>query len=258
MSAGLRPQWLTSRPIAHRGLHDVSSGAIENSPSAARAAIEAGYAIECDVQISRDGEAMVFHDYALERLTARAGRVDSLDAADLRGIELPGSRDRVPTLPGFLAAIAGRTPLVCEIKSRFDGDVRLAERVAACARDYAGPLAIKSFDPEIMAFLRANRARLGLSSTPLGVVAQADYDDPGDEWAGLSPERRRALSQFLHWPETRPDFLSWSARDLPAATPLLCRRALGLPVITWTIRSPSQWEAARDWADQMVFERFPP
>jgi glycerophosphoryl diester phosphodiesterase len=133
----MAPAWLTARPIAHRGLHDCGRGAIiENSSSAAKAAMARGYAIECDVQMSGDGEAMVFHDFTLERLTERSGRVDGLLARALQETRLRGGGDAIATLPAFLDLIGGATPLVCEIKSRFDGDLRLAERVAACAAAY--------------------------------------------------------------------------------------------------------------------------
>jgi glycerophosphoryl diester phosphodiesterase len=254
----VRPAWLTARPIAHRGLHNVSAGIIENSISAARAAISGGYAIECDVQPSADGEVMVFHDFTLERLTERDGRVDAFTALDLGAIKLNNSSDHIPTLREFLDTIAGRVPLVCEIKSGFDGDMRLAERAALHARDYAGPMCLKSFDPAVIAHLQANRARLGLDHIPLGMIAQADFSSPDDEWAHLSADAKRALAQFLHWSDTKPDFLSWGVRDLPHATPNLCRVALGMPVMTWAVRTPEQVVIAKRWADQMVFEGFRP
>ena len=252
----VRPPWLVARPIAHRGLH--GDGIIENSLSAARAAIASQYAIECDVQLSADGEAMVFHDATLERLTAGAGRLDALEARELARMKLRASADTIPNLPDFLAAIGGRTPLFCEIKSAFDGDIRLAARVADRARDYAGPLALESFDPVVMAWLRDNRAALGLAHVPLGMVGQAGYDDPADEWAHLPEGERTAMARFLHWPRTRPDFLSWSVRDLPHAIPFLNRAALGAPVTVWTVRTKEQAATAHAWGDQLVFETLRP
>lgn len=254
--SGVAPAWLTARPIAHRGLHDRASGLIENSPAAARAAVEKGFAIECDVQPSADGEAMVFHDFDLGRLTGEAGPVKARSAADLARIGLSGSIDSIPTLPDFLALIAGKVPLVVEIKSAFDGDFALARRTAQIAAASAAPIAIKSFDPDIIAFLRENRAALGLEATPLGVVAEGAYAH--GEWAKLTPEKQVELTNFLHWDRSRPDFLSWSVRNLPHPTPYLCRTALGLPVMSWTVRTPEQRAAAARWADQMVFEGFLP
>ena len=249
------PAWLTARPIAHRGLHDCGRGAIiENSPSAARAAIARGYAIECDVQLSGDGEAMVFHDFTLERLTERSGRVDALTAQALCELSLRGGADEIITLPAFLSLIGGATPLVCEIKSRFDGDMRLAERVAACAAAYQGPMCIESFDPQVMAHLRAHGAAFRIAHRPLGMVAQADYDDEDCEWSHLDAAHKRALAQFLHFEQTRPDFLSYGLRDLPHAVPHLCRVGLGMPVTIWTVRTTAERALALQHGDQIVFE----
>ena len=248
------PAWLTARPIAHRGLHDCGAGAIvENSPSAARAAIARGFAIECDVQMSRDGEAIVFHDFTLERLTSHSGSVDGFTAKELRSMRLRGG-DKIATLPEFLTLIASATPLVCEIKSCFDGDLRLAERVAACAAEYGGPMCVESFDPLVMAHLRANRSQFGISHTPLGMVAQACYEGKDCEWSHLDGAEKRALAQFLHFEATRPDFLSYSLSDLPHAVPHLCRAGLGIPVTIWTVRTKADRAMALSHGDQIVFE----
>ena len=248
------PAWLTARPIAHRGLHDCGRGAIiENSPSAARAAIAHGFAIECDVQLSGDGEAMVFHDFTLERLTERSGRVDGLLARALQETRLRGG-DAIATLPEFLDLIGGATPLVCEIKSSFDGDMRLAERVAACAAAYHGPMCIESFDPLVMAHLRANQSQLQIEHIPLGMVAMANYDQENCEWSHLDAAEKRALAQFLHFERTSPDFLSYNLRDLPHAIPHLCHAGLGMPVTIWTVRTEQQRTMALRYADQIVFE----
>lgn len=248
------PAWLTARPIAHRGLHDCGRGAIiENSPSAARAAIAHGFAIECDVQLSGDGEAMVFHDFTLERLTERSGRVDGLLARALQETRLRGG-DAIATLPEFLDLIGGATPLVCEIKSGFDGDMRLAERVAACAAAYHGPMCIESFDPLVMAHLRANQSQLQIEHIPLGMVAMANYDQENCEWSHLDAAEKRALAQFLHFERTSPDFLSYNLRDLPHAIPHLCHAGLGMPVTIWTVRTEQQRTMALRYADQIVFE----
>lgn len=245
------PDWLVRHPIAHRGLHDRDRGTVENSPAAARAAIALGCAVECDVQLTADGEAVVFHDFTIDRLTDAAGPVAGWAAADLAGLRLAGSQDGIPTLPALLGLIGGRVPLICEVKSRFDGDRRLAERVAEVAMGYDGPLAVKSFDPGVIAHLRA----LGLPR-PLGIVAEADYRDP--EWDRLPPELKRDLAQMLHFADSRPDFLSYRVHDLPHAVPHLCRVAVGLPVMAWTVRTPDQRQRAATWADQMVFEGFVP
>lgn len=250
------PGWLVAKPIAHRGLHGGlhggPAGLIENTCAAAFAAIAADCAIECDVQMSRDGEAFVFHDERLERLTAQTGEIAALDAREIARVQIAGSAETIPSLQEFLACVNGRTPLIIEIKSAFDGDMRLAERTAAIVAQADGPIALKSFDPEIMAHLRDNRARLGLERAPLGMIGEARFDPV--EWPGLDPELGRRLAQFLHWPQTRPEFLSWCVRDLPHAVPLLLREGMGVPVMAWTVRSAADWRMTRRWADQAVFE----
>lgn len=221
---------------------------------AAEAAIAAGCALECDVQMSADGEAFVFHDETLERLTGAIGAFRQASSSALSHMRLAGAggaggAGEIPSLPAFLARIAGRACVIIEIKSLFDGDMRLAERTARVAAGYAGAIALKSFDPAVVAHLR----RSGLAQhMPLGIVAQAQYDEP--EWNFVSPETRQSMACLLHWRDTRPDFLSYSVRDLPHAAAHLARVALRLPVMTWTVRTPAQWEIARRHADQAIFE----
>jgi glycerophosphoryl diester phosphodiesterase len=236
-----------ARPVAHRGLHDKARGLIENSMSAARAAIAKNCAIECDIQLSQDGEAMVFHDFTLERLTASVGRVDGVPASRLGALTLTGSQDRIPTLAEFLTLIAGRVPLVCEIKSRFDGDLRLTQRAVALAKTYDGPLVFKSFDPFLVAALKQMAPDL-----PRGIVSQSTYQEAG--WDMLSPAQIFAMENLSHWDETQPDFISWKVRDLRHSAPFLARKLGGVPVMTWTVRTPEEIEEATRFADQLVFE----
>jgi glycerophosphoryl diester phosphodiesterase len=242
--------WLVARPIAHRGLHDAAKGRVENTLAAARAAIASGFSIECDVQLTRDGEAVVFHDSTLDRLTEATGPLRAWDVAALSRVKYRGASDPISTLAQLLAAIGGAVPLICEIKSHFDGDLRLADRAVAIAAEYPGPLAFKSFDPDVIAHLRASEV-----DRPLGMVAEASYD--GEYWRDLTVEQRRDCAAFLHYPRTRPDFLSWFVDDLPHPTPNLLRALRGLPVMAWTVRGADQKRRARMWADQIVFEGAP-
>lgn len=251
----IRPR-LFDRPIAHRGLHDLAQGAPENSLAAARAAVMAGYAIECDVQLSSDGEAIVFHDDTLERLTRSEGPVGARRFAELTQMRLADTQETIPSLASLLDEIDGRALLVIEIKSRFDGAVALAERVAQLVDKRGDSVVIESFDPVPIAFLRRNPALFGGAEIPLGMVGMAKYD--AQDWPGLTQEQRAELTNFLHYERTRPDFLSWNREDLPHAIPLIARAGLGAPVTTWTVRSQEEARAAAPWADQIVFEGFRP
>jgi hypothetical protein len=117
--------------------------------------------------------------------------------------------------------------------------------------DYAGPLAFKSFDPEVVAFLRRQKC-----PRPLGIIAEASYEDA--YFAAMPPETKRACAAFLHVGRTEPDFLSWRVDDLPHPAPTLFRAYAARPVIAWTVRTRPQWALAREFADQAVFEGEPP
>ncbi|MGN6570301.1 MAG: glycerophosphodiester phosphodiesterase family protein [Pseudolabrys sp.] len=244
-------RWLTARPIAHRGLHEAARGVIENTASAFEAAIAGGFGIECDVQVSRDGEAMVHHDPQLGRLTIGSGPLSVLTAAELKVVDFRASPDRMLTLAELCARVAGRVPILIEIKSRFDGDMTLTRRVAEVLTGYAGPAAAMSFDPAIVATLRDIAPAL-----TRGIVAERRYAHA--DWAAMTPGQKRSLAFLLHAPRTRPHFVAWAVRDLPAAAPLIARRVFGLPLLTWTVRSPDDRARAARYADQAIFEGFTP
>jgi glycerophosphoryl diester phosphodiesterase len=243
--------WLTARPIAHRGLHDPASGVIENTAGAVGAAIAAGYGIEIDLQISADGEAMVHHDDALGRLTDGQGRLDRLSAAELKRVAFRGSAERMLTLGELCDLVAGRAPLLPELKSRFDGDDRLPARAAAVLAGYGGSVAPMSFDPAQLKFLRDKAPRL-----PRGIVA-AKYR-PHPYWDRMPAWQRYAMGTLLPALTARPHFVAYAVDDLPAIGPLLARRIAGLPLLTWAVRTLEQRQRAARWADQIIFEGFRP
>jgi glycerophosphoryl diester phosphodiesterase len=243
--------WLIARPVAHRGLHDAQKNIIENTPSAFAAAIAGRYGIECDLQVTADGEAMVHHDEALGRLTEGAARLDAMSAADLKRVAFKAAADRMITLGELCDLVAGRATLVIELKSRFDSDIRLVERTAEVLSGYAGPAAVMSFDPAQVAALRV----LAPARTR-GMVAESRYRH--HEWDKLPAVTKRAMSYFQHVRRTWPQFIAYSVADLPAAIPMLARKVFGLPLLTWTVRSPDDRRKAEHYADQMIFEGFRP
>jgi glycerophosphoryl diester phosphodiesterase len=243
--------WLTARPIAHRGLHDAAGGVIENTASAFTAAIAGGYGIETDLQISADGEVMVHHDDALGRLTSGTGRLADLSAAEIKAVRFKASPDRILTLGELCELVAGRATLVLELKSHFDGDRRLVQRTAAVLANYAGPAAVMSFDPALIETVR--RVAPGL---PRGIVAERHYAD--HEWDRMPPAEKWRMAHLLHALRTRPQFVAYGIKDLPAAAPLIARWIFGLPLLTWAVRSDDDQRSAMRWADQMIFEGIRP
>jgi glycerophosphoryl diester phosphodiesterase len=245
-----RLQWLTETPIAHRGLHDAARGIVENSTSAVAAALDGGYSIEIDVQLTADGDAVVFHDETVERMTEANGLVAERTCAQLCDITYRGSTDKISSIADLLGQVAGRVPLVIEVKSLWNNVGPLETRLASALADYQGRVAVMSFDP---ASVKAMRTLM--PQTPRGIVACRFADRR--EWPGHSAWQRFGMRHLLHAGRSRPDFISYDADDLPAPGPWIARR-LGLPIITWTVRSEEQRQRALRFSDQITFEDFLP
>jgi len=245
------PDWLIARPVAHRGLHDRSRGIIENMPGAAKAAIEGNFSIECDIQLTADGEAMVHHDDALGRLTEGSGALLGKTAAELKAVKFKDTPERMMSLGDLCALAKGRVPLVIEVKSHFDGDRKLVKRMAEVLSSYDGPAVGMSFDPDQVEALREL-----VPSRPRGIVAERHYTEA--DWPEASPSQRRGMTHLRHFFRTRPDFVAYWVDELPAAAPWIARNIFGCPLLTWTVRTPEQREQAARYADQMIFEGFRP
>ena len=245
------PDWLTARPVAHRGLHDASRGIIENMPSAAQAAVDGNFSIECDIQLTADGEAMVHHDDALGRLTEGVGALLTKTAAELRAVKFRDTPERMMSLGDLCALVAGRVPLVIEVKSRFDGDRRLVTRMMEVLSAYSGPVVGMSFDPDQVLALRKLAPRL-----LRGIIAQRTYDD--DAWKNLTREQRDGMLYLRHGFRTEPHFVAYWVDQLPDPAPWIARNIFGCPLLTWTVRTPEQRKRAARYADQMIFEGFRP
>jgi glycerophosphoryl diester phosphodiesterase len=245
------PDWLTARPVAHRGLHDRASGIIENMPGAAQAAVEGNFSIECDIQLSADGEAMVHHDDALGRLTEGTGALIGMTAAELQAVKFRDTSERMMTLGDLCAMVQGQVPLVIEVKSHFDGDRKLVARMAQVLSPYRGPAVGMSFDPDQVLALRELMPQL-----PRGIIAERRYD--AADWPQATPAQRRGMLHLGHAFRTRPHFVAYCVDDLPAAAPWIARHIFGLPLLTWTVRTPEQRQRAARYANQMIFEGFRP
>ena len=243
--------WLTARPIAHRGLHDRARGIIENMPGAAAAAVDGNFAIECDIQLAADGEAMVHHDDALGRLTEGSGALLDMTAAVLKTVRFKDTPERMMSLSDLCALVKARVPIVIEVKSHFDGDRRLVARMAEVLASYSGPVAAMSFDPDQLLVLRETMPEL-----PRGILAERVYSEA--DWPQASPAQRKGMLHLKHAFRARPHFVAYAVNGLPAPAPWIARHVFGLPLLTWTVRTPEQRERAARFADQMIFEGFRP
>ena len=241
--------WLVAQPIAHRGLHANSKGIIENTESAFAAAIKGNYAIECDVQLSADGEAMVFHDDDLDRLTEAKGPVKALTAKDLKRVKLKSTTNRMQTLAELLEQVDGRSTLVLELKSLWDDNDALAKRAIEVLEGYDGPSCLMSFDPTLVACLRELSPH-----TVRGIVADRTTHP---YYNALPLAKRYAMRTFGHLAQTQPHFVSYNWRELPFE-PVTEIRRLGHPVIAWTVRSKVEAAQALRYCDQVTFEGYVP
>ena len=231
--------WLGEWEYAHRGLH--SAGVPENSPSAFAAAMAQGMGIECDVQRSRDGQAVVFHDAELDRLTGETGPLAARTSAELGRIALSGGEDAIPTLPQLLTQVGGKVPLLIELKSPRNSGVRVSALCLAVKRaleGYLGPHAIMSFDPRVVHWFAVH--------APLTVRGLVVTEENGKTLPGMI-KRRLSL-----W-HARPDFLAYDIRNLPSRF-AAAQRKRGLPVLTWTVRSAALRNRAALYADAPIAE----
>ena len=244
-------EWLTARPVAHRGLHDAASGIIENMPGAVKAAIAGNFSIEVDIQLTADGEAMVHHDHALGRLTEGNGLLIEKTAAELKSVKFLDTPEQMMSLSDLCAMVGCRVPLVIEVKSHFRGDRRLVKRMAEVLSSYQGHAVGMSFDPDQVMALREL-----IPSRPRGIVAERHYT--AQDWPQASPAQRRDMTHMRHFLRTRPDFVAYYVDQLPSLAPWLARNIFRCPLLTWTVRTPAQRAAAAQYADQMIFEGFVP
>ena len=234
-----RVDWLRRWTYAHRGLH--RAGVAENSRAAYADAVAAGLGIECDIQRSRDGQPMLFHDWDLARLTGRDGAVADYDAADLAQIQLNGAAagETIPVLNDLLEIVAGQVPFLIEIKSRRGYDIAPSCRAVRDAMAlYTGPYTVMSFDPRVARWFRRNSPE-----TLRGLVMEEVPE-------GLTPtEARRHLALWI----AQPDFLAYDVKALPSAF-AAAQRARGIPVTSWTVKTPELAERARIHADAPIAE----
>lgn len=240
------------RPTAHRGLHGKTLGHVENTLPAFEAAIEKGFAFECDLRPAKCGRPLVFHDETLDRLTVGSGPVADLTARCAQDLRFKESTlVGIPTFADLLSKTAGRAPIIAEVKSEWGpADRAFLQEIAALAVAYEGPLALMSFDPDVMTALRELAPQV-----PRGIISGAYSTDDGGWWPGLIPEERRyRLANLLDSGPADPCFYAYHVKALPTPVTRYIRDVQRLPLFTWTVRTEDDRATAATWADVAIFE----
>lgn len=236
-----RVAFLSEQPYAHRGLH--GRGIVENSRAAFTAAMASGHGIELDVQVSRDGEPFVFHDDQLERLTDASGPIAERIGTELAGIKLRGTTETIPRLSEILAIVAGRVPILIEVKHSPIPTGAVCLQIRRLLEGYAGSVAVMSFNPDVGRWYEEHAPRIvrGLVVTEHGAKKMLD------QIKGV------VTRQISLW-RAKPDFLAYDIRDLPSSSFAARQRGRGLPVLTWTVRTAAHERVATSYADEIIYE----
>ena len=238
-------KWISDQPIAHRGLHDAEQNP-ENSVGAFNEAIAAGYGIELDIHCTRDGRLVVFHDDNTKRLTGRDLKITSASFAELSALRLAETAYRISALEEVLELVDGRVPVLIEVKAG-SRTGRVGPLLAAVLAGYQGPVAVQSFDPRIVMWLRKN-----LPGVPRGQLA-GSMSDPG-----LSGVQRLLLRTMLLNVASRPDFIGFEVGAMPDRFVSFWRRLLRAPLLLWTVRTEEELSAVRKYRANAIFENIRP
>ena len=234
------------RPYAHRGLW--GDTAPENSLAAFELAVKAGFAIELDVQLSSDGEVMVFHDYTLTRMCGKDVKLAALRAAELAACTLGDTEEHIPTLAEVLALVGGRVPLLIELKGE-SGNTALCPAVAALLDAYRGEWCVESFNPLLLRWFKKNRkdAVRGLLSTDLIKEKKSG-----------SRVLNFALSALWLTFLCRPAFHAWD-QHYPRRLALRCGiKCFGAASLVYTVKNQADYERQLSAGNYPIFDGFVP
>ena len=231
---------------AHRGLHNDERA--ENSMSAFRAAVEAGYGIELDIRLSKDGELVVFHDDTLDRVCAREGKVIDFTADELAGFKLVGTDDGIPRFSDVLALVDGKVPLLVEIKEDA-GNSAVSEAACKMLADYKGDFIFESFNP-----LSMRTVKKGLPNISRGILSHRYY-----EYEQYKKPLYFLLQSLLLNFLCRPAFIAYDHRHAKAFGLRFVRAFFKAPTLAWTVRSAEEEKVARENGfDGIIFENYTP
>lgn len=232
---------------AHRGLHNKKAGILENTMTAFRKAVNAGYGIELDIQLTKDEQAVVFHDFNLKRICSVEGDVSDFTYEELQKFSICGTDERIPLFEDVLEMVNGRVPLLVEMKYKDFGS-RICEKADELLQRYRGPYSIESFHPWALLWYRKHRPEICRGQLSLNFLKQEGAFHPAKFLAG------HLLFNFIG----RPDFIAYDIRDKKAVSKNICRRLFGCPSAAWTVRSAAQLEKCRPYYDCFIFEGFLP
>lgn len=230
---------------AHRGFHDNAGPAPENSLLAIQLAVEKGYGIEFDIRLSKDGQLVVFHDETLKRTSGIDQNIEELTYEDLLAYSLFNSQERIPLLSQVLSEVAGRVPLIVELKSEGMEVADLCRRTIAELDVYEGLFMVESFNPLVVAYFRKNR--------PTYIRGQLS-GNLGDRKGIIYIAVRYLLSNVL----ARPDFVAYDHLYQNNLSLQLLKSVFGIPLVSYTVKSSEEYEKNKSMFDLQIFEGFDP
>ena len=233
---------------AHRGLH--GNGVPENSMAAFRAALDAGYGIELDIHLLKDGSLAVIHDSNLLRTTGREGRIEDLTAEELTNYRLEGTQETIPTFRALLELYAGKAPLIIELKTVDNNYAAICEAACKAMEGYEGPWCMESFDPRVVHWLRKNRPDI-----IRGQLAENSLKYPKNK---LPLPLKLVLTNHLENFLCRPDFVAYDFPTRKNLSNTVCRKLHGLQGVSWTLRTPEDHKTAVEEGWIPIFENYLP
>lgn len=233
--------------FAHRGLHDNASDAPENSMAAFRKAIRAGYGIELDVQLSKDGIPVVFHDFTLKRACGREGKVYDYTWEELQEMTLFNSTETIPRLEQVLGMIKGKVPLIVELKVEWM-DISVCAVADKLLREYKGQYCVESFNPLALSWYRRYHNEVVRGQLAEQFIKRRGYKG-GLYWL--------LQNLLLNW-VTKPDFVAYNHEDADVLSRRICRKLYGNMAVAWTIQSEQELEEAKNEFDAFIFDSFVP
>jgi glycerophosphoryl diester phosphodiesterase len=246
MTMDKNTDWLKTMYIAHRGLHDGNRDIPENSLAAFRRAADKGYAIECDVNLTKDGDIVVFHDETLSRMTGLDGHVWDHTVDELKTMRLLDTAETIPSLEDLLALVDGEVPLLIELKPKGDY-IGLAEAFARKIRHYQGAYAVQSFHPYTLIWFSEH-----MPDVPRGQIAESFKDD-----TSLVFWKKFLLKRMYFNRRSTPDFINYNIHELPNRHVDRAKRQ-GKIVLAYCARTNEELSWMRDHYDNAVFEGFIP